>query len=54
MEIIKYPKRQDCHYKLTAGSSNETSINLSYDILCLLFPQGIMKGETRSITFKVY
>ena len=53
-EIVKCPKRQDCHYKLTAGSSNETSINLSYDILCLLFPQGIMKGETRSITFKVY
>ena len=40
MEIIKYPKRQDCHYKLTPGSSNETSINLSYDIFYFLCPDG--------------
>lgn len=54
MEIIKYPKRQDCHYKLTPGSSNETSINLSYDIFYFLCPDGISKGETRKITFKIY
>lgn len=54
MEIIKYPKRQDCHYKLTPGSSNETSINLSYDIFYFLCPNGISKGETRKITFKIY
>ena len=54
MEIIKYPKRQDCHYKLTKGSSNETSINLSAEIFDFLFSNGIKKGESQSITFKVY
>lgn len=54
MEIIKYPKRQDCHYKLTPGSSNETSINLSYDIFYFLCPDGLSKGETRKLTFKIY
>ena len=54
MEVIKYPKRQDCHYKLTKGSSNESSINLSADIFEFLLPNGIKKGESHSITFKVY
>ena len=54
MEVIKYPKRQDCHYKLTPGSSNESSINLSADIFEFLLPEGIKKGESRSITFKIY
>lgn len=54
MEVIKYPKRQDCHYKLTKGSSNESSINLSFDIFEFLLPEGIKKGESRSVTFKVY
>ena len=54
MEVIKYPKRQDCHYKLTKGSSNESSINLSADIFEFLLPEGIKKGESKSITFKVY
>ena len=54
MEVIKYPKRQDCHYKLTKGSSNESSINLSADIFEFLIPEGIKKGESHSITFKVY
>lgn len=54
MKIIKYPKRQDCHYKLTKGSSNESSINLSFDIYEFLLPEGIKKGESRSVTFKVY
>ena len=54
MEVIKYPKRQDCHYKLTKGNSNESSINLSSDIFEFLLPEGIKKGESHSITFKVY
>ena len=54
MEIIKYPKRQDCHYKLTKGSSNESSINLSADIFELLLPDGIKRGESTTLTFKVY
>lgn len=54
MEVIKYPKRQDCHYKLTTGSSNESSINLSSDIFEFLLPEGIKKGESQSITFKIY
>lgn len=54
MEIIKYPKRQDCHYKLTAGSSNETSINLSSDILKLVCPDGLDRGASKMITFKLF
>ena len=54
MEIIKYPKRQDCHYKLTKGSSNESSINLSSEIFELLLPDGIKRGESKALTFKVY
>ena len=54
MEVIKYPKRQDCHYKLTKGSSNESSINLSSDIFEFLLPEGIKKGESQTITFKIY
>ncbi|MEG1400768.1 hypothetical protein [Bacteroides sp.] len=54
MEIIKYPKRQDCHYKLTAGSSNETSINLSSDIMKQICPEGIDRGASKMITFKIF
>ena len=54
MEIIKYPKRQDCHYKLNAGASNETSINLSSDILKILCPNGIKRGTSQAITFKLF
>lgn len=54
MEIIKYPKRQDCHYKLNAGASNETSINLSSDILKILCPEGIKRGTSQTITFKLF
>ena len=54
MEVIKYPKRQDCHYKLTKGSSNESSINLSTEIFDFLLPEGVKKGEDHSITFKIY
>lgn len=54
MEVIKYPKRQDCHYKLTKGSSNESSINLSADLFEFLIPDGIKRGESKSVTFKLY
>lgn len=54
MEVIKYPKRQDCHYKLTKGSSNESSINLSADIFEFLLPEGIKKGDSKAISFKIY
>lgn len=54
MEIVKYPKRQDCNYKLTAGSSNETSINVSSDILKLIQPNNIRRGESKMITFKLF
>ena len=54
MELIKYPKRQDCHYKLTIGSSNESSINLSADLFEFILPDGIKKGESQPITFKIY
>ncbi len=54
MEIIKYPKRQDCHYKLTTGASNETSINLSSDILKLVCPDGLDRGTSKMITFKLF
>ncbi len=54
MEIIKYPKRQDCHYKLTAGASNETSINLSSDILKLVCPDGLERGASEMVTFQLF
>ena len=54
MEIIKLPKRQDCGYKLTQGTSNETSINLSSDILYLLMPDGMNKGQTVPVTFTLF
>ena len=54
MEIIKYPKRQDCHYKLNAGASNETSINLSFEILKAICPNGVERGTSQVITFKLF
>ena len=39
---------------MTKGSSNESSINLSSDIFEFLLPEGIKKGESQSITFKIY
>ena len=54
MEIIKYPKRQDCCYKLSAGASNETSINLSHEILKVICPNGVKRGTTQSVTFKLF
>ena len=52
-EIVKCPKRQDCHFKLTPGSSNETSINISNEVLRFICPNA-KAGETTSITFRLY
>lgn len=52
--IIKCPKRQDCYYKLTSGSSNETSINISNEIFRALKPEGVPSGETVDISFTIY
>ena len=53
-KIVKCPKRQDCHYKLTPGSSNETSINLSNEIFKILMPEGAPSDTAIDVTFKVY
>lgn len=52
--IIKCPKRQDCYYKLTSGSSNETSINISNEIFRVIKPEGVPSGETVDISFTIY
>ena len=52
-EIVKCPKRQDCHYKLTPGSSNETSINISNEVLRIICPT-VKPGSTTPITFRLY
>ena len=52
--IVKCPKRQDCHYKLTPGSSGETSINLSNEVFRFLFPSGAPSGTPVDITFRVF
>lgn len=52
--IIKCPKRQDCYYKLTSGSSNETSINISNEIFRAIKPEGVPSGETADISFTIY
>ena len=53
-KIVKCPKRQDCHYKLTPGSSNETSINLSNEIFKILMPEGAPSDTAIDVTFTVY
>lgn len=52
--IIKCPKRQDCHYKLSPGSSGETSINLSNEVFQFLFPSGAPTGTPIDIAFRVF
>lgn len=53
-KIVKCPKRQDCHYKLTPGSSNETSINLSNEIFKFLKPEGAPTDIAVEVTFTVF
>lgn len=52
-EIVKCPKRQDCYYKLTPGSSNETSINLSTEVMRAICPEA-KRGETYYMTFSLH
>ena len=53
-QIVKCPKRQDCFYKLTPGSSNETSINLSNAVFTFIKPEGVPSGETVDVSFNIY
>lgn len=52
-EVVKCVKRQDCYYKLTPGTSNETSINLSSDVLYLVLPHA-ERNTTYPITFTIF
>lgn len=54
MEKIKYVHRQDCGFKLSAGNSGETSLNLSNEIFDLVAKGSMQLGEERAITFKIY
>ena len=54
MEKIKYVHRQDCGFKLSAGNSGETSLNLSNEIFDLVAKGSMQLGEERDVTFKIY
>ena len=53
-KIVKCPKRQDCHYKLTPGSSNETSINLSNEVFKVLRPEGTPTDVAVDVEFTIF
>lgn len=53
--FVKYPQRQDCHFKLSSGNSGETSINLSTEIAIFLNGgRGMTQGEESSVSFIIY
>ena len=53
--LIKYPQRQDCHFKLSAGNSGETSINLSTEIALFLNDgKTLSQGEEIPVSFILY
>ena len=53
--LIKYPQRQDCGLKLSAGNSGETSINLATEIAQFLNEgKTFQGGEEIPISFKLY
>ena len=53
--FVKYPQRQDCDLKLSAGNSGETSINLSTDIAIFLNDGRVLsKGDEKNVIFKIY
>lgn len=54
MEKIKYVHRQDSGFKLNAGNSGETSLNLSNDIFDLIAKGTLQLGEEKEVTFKIY
>ena len=45
MEKIKYVHRQDSGFKLSAGNSGETSLNLSNEIFDLITKGSMKLGE---------
>jgi hypothetical protein len=53
-QIVKCPKRQDCYFKLSPGSSNETSINLSNAVFAFIMPEGVPSGKTIDVSFQIY
>lgn len=54
MEKIKYVHRQDSGFKLSAGNSGETSLNLSNEIFDLITKGSMRLGEESNVTFKLY
>ena len=53
--LIKYPQRQDCYFKLSAGNSGETSLNLSTEIALFLNDGKILsKGDEIPVSFILY
>lgn len=54
MEKIKYVHRQDCGFKLSAGNSGETSLNLSNEIFDLIAKGTMQLGEEKEVSFKIY
>lgn len=54
MEKIKYVHRQDSGFKLGAGNSGETSLNLSNEIFDLIAKGSMQLGEEKDVTFKIY
>ena len=53
-KIIKCPKRQDCHYKLTPGTSNETSINIPIEVYNYIRPTDVPIDKDVDISFNIY
>ena len=54
MEKIKYVHRQDSGFKLNAGNSGETSLNLSNEIFDLIVKGTMQLGEEKEVSFKIY
>lgn len=53
LEAVKISKKQDSFYKLEPSSSNETSINLTSEILQIICPNA-EKGSIYPITFSLH
>ena len=54
MKILKYVHRQDSGFKLTAGKSGETGLNLSNEIFSLIDKGKMSLGEERDVTFIIH
>lgn len=53
-KIVKFPKRQDCHYKLTPGNSGETSINISKEVFKFIQPEEVPLDTEVDISFTIF